>query len=110
MNIQESIRRILREEFSKEVMWLLRRLEDPNIMNDLEETVKSTANFLDPCVRTKDEFLDEVMETSTHNFINHWEELYDADDKSEIKKYVKDVLTERYGDLIINHYKKYAYY
>ena len=104
MNLQESIRRILREEFSKEVMWLLRRLEDPNIMNDLEETVKSTANFLDPCVRTKDEFLDEVMETSTHNFINHWEELYDTDDFLSIDDLVYELIYKNYREYIIRKY------
>jgi hypothetical protein len=105
MNIQESIRRILREEFSKEVMWLLRRLEDPNIMNDLEETVKSTANFLDPCGMTEDDFFDEVMENSIYNFINHWEELYETDDFLPIDDLVYNLIHEKYEDYIIGKYQ-----
>ena len=42
MNLQESIRRILREEMNKEVKWLLRKLGDPDVMDDLDATVKST--------------------------------------------------------------------
>ena len=80
MNLQESIRRILREEMNKEVKWLVRRLEDPDVMDDLDATVKSTTMFTKACGMTEYDFFDEVMENSVHNFINHWEELNNRGD------------------------------
>ena len=105
MNLQENIRRILREEMNKEVKWLVRRLGDPDIMNDLDGTVKSTASFANACGMTEYDFFDEVMENSVHNFINHWEELYEADDFLPIDDFVYRVIHEKYEDYIIGKYQ-----
>ena len=106
MNLQESIRRILREELNKEVKWLLRRLGDPEIMDDLDETVKSTASFANACGMTEYDFFDEVMENSVHNFINHWEELYDDTfDFGPIDQFVYRLIHEKYEDYIIGKYQ-----
>ena len=105
MNIQESIRRILREEISKEVLWLLRRLEDPDVMDDLDATVKSTTMFTKACGMTEYDFFDEVMENSVHNFINHWEELYETDDFLPIDDLVYNLIHEKYEDYIIGKYQ-----
>ena len=105
MNLQESIRRILREEMNKEVKWLLRRLKDPDVMDDLDETVKSTTSFMDACGMTEDDFFDEVMENSIHNFINHWEELYETDDFLPIDQFVHRLIHEKYKDYIIEKYQ-----
>ena len=105
MNLQESIRRILREEMNKEVKWLVRRLEDPDILDDLDTTVKSTAMFTKACGVTEYDFFDEVMENSVHNFINHWEELYEADDFLPIDKFVYRLIHKKYEDYIIEKYQ-----
>lgn len=96
---------------SNGVLWLRRRLLSPEIQDDMKETVMGCIKLTKPLgYRSVQVYFDDVMGVAVSNFINHWEELYDADDHSEIKKYVRDVMTERYGDVIINHYKKYAYY
>ena len=105
MNLQESIRRILREEISKEVLWLLRRLEDPDVMDDLDATVKSTTMFTKACGMTEYDFFDEVMENSVHNFINHWEELYETDDFLPIYDLVYNLIHKKYEDYIIGKYQ-----
>jgi hypothetical protein len=105
MNLQETIRRILREEISKEVLWLLRRLEDPDVMDDLDATVKSTTMFTDACGMTEYDFFDEVMENSVHNFINHWEELYETDDFLPLDDLVYNLIHEKYEDYIIGKYQ-----
>jgi len=105
MNLQESIRRILREEMNKEVKWLVRRLEDPDVMDDLDETVKSTTMFTKACGMTEDDFFDEVMENSVHNFINHWEELYETDDFLPIDDFVYNLIHKKYEDYIIEKYQ-----
>ena len=105
MNIQESIRRILREEMNKEVKWLVRRLEDSDVMDDLDETVKSTTMFTNACGMTEYDFFDEVMENSVHNFINHWEELYETDDFLPIDKFVYNLIHKKYEDYIIEKYQ-----
>jgi len=104
-NLQESIRRILREEMNKEVRWLLRRLKDPDVMGDLDETVKSRTSFMDACDMTEDEFFYETIENSTHNFINHWEELYETDDFLPIYQFVHRLIYEKYKDYIIEKYQ-----
>jgi hypothetical protein len=86
-------------------MWLLRRLEDPTIMEDLKETVKSSAKFFNPCGRTQDNFLDHVMENSVYGFINHWEELYDTDDFLSIDDLVYELIYNNYKDYIIGIYQ-----
>jgi len=105
MSIQRHIRRILSEEMNKEVKWLLRRLEDPDLMEDLDATVKSTAMFTKACGVTEYDFFDEVMENSVHNFINHWEELYEADDFLPIDKFVYNLIHKKYEDYIIEKYQ-----
>jgi len=105
MNLQESIRRILREEMNKEVKWLLRKLGDPDVMDDLDATVISTAMFTNACGKTEYDFFDEVMENSVHNFINHWEQLYEADDFLPIDDFVYRLIHEKYEDYIIGKYQ-----
>ena len=105
MNLQESIRRILREEMNKEVKWLVRRLEDPDVMDDLDTTVKSTTMFTKACGMTEYDFFDEVMENSIHNFINHWEELYETDDFLPIDTFVYNLIHKKYEDYIIGKYQ-----
>ena len=105
MNLQESIRRILREEMNKEVKWLLRKLGDPDVMDDLDATVISTAMFTNACGKTEYDFFDEVMENSVHNFINHWEQLYEADDFLPIDDFVYRLIHEKYEDYIIEKYQ-----
>ena len=105
MNLQESIRRILREEMNKEVKWLLRRTGDPEIMEDLKDSVRTWANFFNACSRTQDEFLDEVMELSINEFVKSREELDDVDDYLPIDKLVYHIIYENYKDFIIRKYE-----
>lgn len=102
--IQESTR-IVKEEMTKEVKWLLRRSGDPEIMDDLKDSVRTWANFFNPCGRTKDEFLDDVMELSVNEFIKSREELDDVDDLLPIDKLVYQIIYENYKGIILRKYE-----
>ena len=107
MNLQENIRRILREEMNQEVKWLIRRLETTDIQQDLFLTVYGTRDFISPCkYKTSEEYCNDVIQSSTANFINHWEELYETDNPLPIAKFVYNLISERYGDDIRDRYNK----
>ena len=102
--IQESTI-IVKEEMTKEVKWLVRRSGDPEIMNDLKDSVRTWANFFNPCNRTQDEFLDDVMELSINEFVKGREELDDVDDFLPIDDLVYQIIYENYKDYIIKKYE-----
>jgi len=106
MNLQESIKKVLKET-TKEVMWLRRRLQSPDIAQDLEMTVIGNMKYLGgPCeYDTSKEWFDTIMKTSVENFISHWEDLYDADDMVALDDFVYMIINEKYGEKIIEYYR-----
>jgi hypothetical protein len=106
MNLQESIKKVLKET-TKEVMWLRRRLQSPDIAQDLEMTVIGNMKYLGgPCeYDTSKEWFDTIMKTSVENFISHWEDLYDADDMVALDDMVYEIINDRYGHKIRKAYK-----
>jgi len=105
MNLQESIKKIL-NEMNKEVLWLRRRLNSPEITEDMYVTVHKTIDSTDPCdYKTSDDYFDEVMEVSLTKFVNHWEELYDTEDFLSIDDFVYEIIYDKYGDKIRKVYE-----
>ena len=51
-------------------------------------------------------YYDAIMKLSVQNFINHWEELYDAEDKGPIEYYVYGVISDKYGDYIRSKFSR----
>jgi hypothetical protein len=94
------------KETTKEVMWLKRRLQSPDITRDLKMTVINNMKFLGPCwYDSSEHWFDSVIKRSVENFINHWEDLYDADDMVELDDFVYEIINDRYGNKIRNVYK-----
>lgn len=94
------------KETTKEVMWLKRRLQSPDITRDLKMTVINNMKFLGPCwYDSSEHWFDSVIKRSVENFIGHWEDLYDADDMVELDDFVYEIINDRYGNKIRNVYK-----
>jgi hypothetical protein len=99
MSIERTIRKVLKET-TKEVMWLRRRINTPDISQDLHMTVVKTLQEIDPCkYKTSTTWIDFVIEKSIHRFIDHWEELYDADNMVALDDLVYEIIDNKYGKI-----------
>jgi N-acetyl-anhydromuramyl-L-alanine amidase AmpD len=110
MNLQEQISRIQSmmnlNESKKRKIWLLRRLETQDIKDYLDEQIYSLVDLINPCgYNTAEKYLDEVLEVTVSNFINHFsDELYDDGDMMEIDMLVLEIVNHKYSSYIINQF------
>jgi hypothetical protein len=110
MNLQEQISRIQSmmnlSESNKRKIWLLRRLETQDIKDYLDEQIYTLVDLISPCGYSTDEkYLDEVLEVTVSNFINHFsDELYDDGDMMEINMLVLKIVNHKYSSYIINQF------
>ena len=104
MNIQETIRRILREDLEKEVIFILRRINQFGFVNKLESLVYDIVDALNPCgYATADEYFDQVMEVVVYHFVSNFVDFYDLDflnDWAATEKVVTAITKEKYEDFI----------
>ena len=100
MNLQEHIRKVLKET-TKEIIWLKRRIQSPEIQEDLYDTIIDTLERVPVCnFKTSDQYFDTVMETCITNFVNHWDELYYTEDSLPIDDLIYEFIYNVYGDKI----------
>jgi hypothetical protein len=110
MNLQEQISRIQEmmnlNESKKRKIWLLRRLETQDIKDYLNEEIYSLVDLINPCgYSTAEKYLDEVLEITVSNFINHFsDELYVDGDMMEIDMLVWEIVNHKYSSYIINQF------
>ena len=89
------------------VLWLRRRILSPDIQDDMAATVSGAVHLLRVHgYRSVNMYYDAIMKLSVQNFINHWEELYDAEDKGPIEYYVYGVISDKYGDYIRSKFSR----
>jgi hypothetical protein len=100
MSIERTIRKVLKET-TKEVMWLRRRINTPDISQDLHTTVVGTLQEIDPCeYKTNTRWMDLVIEKSIHRFIDHWGELCDAENMVALDDLVYEIIDNKYGKIL----------
>ena len=103
-NIQETIRRVLREDLEKETIFILRRINQPGFVNKLELLVYDIVDTLNPCeYATAFNFFYQVMEVVVYHFVNDFIEFYDLDvlnDWLPTERVVKFIVKEKYEDFI----------
>jgi N-acetyl-anhydromuramyl-L-alanine amidase AmpD len=110
MNLQEQISRMKSmmnlNESDKRKIWLLRRLETQDIKDYLDEQIYSLTDEISPCgYSTAEKYLDEVLEVTVSNFINHFsDELYDDEDMMEIDMLIWEIVNHKYRSYIINQF------
>ena len=101
-SLQETIRKVLSEN-NKEILWLRRRLNTPDIIEYMDNAVFDSINNIGPCgYRTSNKYFNVIMEACVENFIFDWEELYNTKDPLPINKFVYEVMADKYGDYIRN--------
>ena len=93
-------------ESNKRKIWLLRRLETQDIKDYLDEQIYTLVDLINPCgYSTAEKYLDEVLEVTVSNFINHFsDELYDDEDMMEIDMLVWEIVNQKYRSYIIHQF------
>jgi hypothetical protein len=110
MNLKEQISRMKSmmnlNESDKRKIWLLRRLETPDIKDYLDEQIYTLTDEINPCgYSTAEKYLDEALEVTVSNFIDHFnDELYDDEDMMEIDRLVWEIVNQKYRSYIINQF------
>ena len=100
--------RIIITESQSKILWLRRRLNDPEMMDHLKDIVIEGFDYTDPCnYGTYDSYRINIVNDSAITFINSYTELsgnvYVED--NELEKFVADVIVSKYRFLIKREYR-----
>jgi hypothetical protein len=90
------------------IIWLLRRLGDPEIMDHLKDIVIEGFDYTDPCnYGTYDSYEFGVINDSAITFINSYIELYGEEsfDSTELEGFVAKVIVSKHRPLIEREYR-----
>ena len=105
--------RIIKENINKstsrsKILWLRRRLDDPEINKLLKDIVIEGFDYTDPCnYGTYDSYELGVVNDSTITFINSYIELYGEEyfNPTELEDFVAKVIVSKHRDRIQREYK-----
>ena len=90
------------------IIWLLRRLGDPEINDLLKSIVIESFDYSDPCnYETYDDYELEIANNSAITFINSYIELYGEEsfDSTELEEFVRKLIISKYNFKILQEYK-----
>ncbi len=100
--------RIIITESQNKILWLRRRLNDPEMMDHLKDIVIECFDYTDPCnYGTYDSYEFGVINDSAITFINSYTELsgnvYVED--NELEKFVREIVISKHRDRIQREYR-----
>jgi hypothetical protein len=100
--------KIIITESQNKILWLRRRLNDPEIMDYLKDIVIEGFDYTDPCnYRTYDSYRINIVNDSVITFINSYTELsgnvYVED--NELEKFVREIVISKHRDRIQREYR-----
>ena len=90
------------------IIWLLRRLGDPEINDLLKDIVIEGFDYVNPCdYETYDDYELEIANNSAITFINSYIELYGEEsfDSTELEKFVCELIISKYRSRILQEYR-----
>jgi hypothetical protein len=96
------------DESQKKILWLRRRLDDPEIMDTLKDIVIEGFDYTNPCdYETYPGYELEIVNSSTIAFINSYIELYGEEhfDPTSLENFVSKLIISKYHDLILSAYQ-----
>ena len=87
------------DESQKKILWLRRRLDDPEIMDTLKDIVIEGFDYTNPCdYETYPGYELEIVNSSTIAFINSYIELYGEEhfDPTELEDFVRKLIINKH--------------
>jgi hypothetical protein len=100
--------RIIITESQSKILWLRRRLNDPEINDLLREIVIEGFDYTDPCdYGTYESYEVNIANDSSITFINSYIELYGEEsfDSSPLEKFVRELVINKYRTIILREYR-----
>lgn len=100
--------RIIITESQNRILWLRRRLNDPEINDLLREIVIEGFDYTDPCeYGTYDSYETNIANDSAITFINSYIELYGEEsfDSSPLEKFVRELIISKHRPRIQREYR-----
>jgi len=100
--------RIIITESQKKILWLRRRLYDPEINDLLKDIVIEGFDYSDPCnYGTYASYELNIANDSSITFINSYIELYGEEsfDSTELEKFVREIVISKHRDRIQREYR-----
>jgi hypothetical protein len=96
------------DESQKKILWLRRRLDDPEIIRQLKSIVIEGFDYTDPCeYGTYDSYRINIVNDSAITFINSYIELYGEEyfNPTSLENFVSKLIISKYRDLILSEYQ-----
>lgn len=106
--------RIIITESQSKILWLRRRLNDPEIMDQLKDIILEGFDYIDPCnYGTYDSYRINIVNDSATTFINSYIELYGGEstrfdasfDSTELGDFVAKVIVSKHSSRIEREYR-----
>lgn len=100
--------RIIITESQSKILWLRRRLNDPEINDLLREIVIEGFDYTDPCdYGTYESYEVNIANDSAITFINSFIELYGEEyfDSNPLEKFVRELIINKYRTIILREYR-----
>ena len=100
--------KIIITESQSKILWLRRRLGDPELMDHLKDIVIEGFDYTNPCdYGTYDSYEIDVVNGSTITFINSYIELYGEEyyDPTDLEKFVSKVILNIHRFRILREYR-----
>jgi hypothetical protein len=100
--------RIIITESQSKILWLRRRLNDPEINDLLTEIVIEGFDYTDPCdYGTYESYEFNIANDSAITFINSFIELYGEEsfDSAPLEKFVRELIINKYRTIILREYR-----
>lgn len=100
--------KIIITESQSKILWLRRRLGDPELMDHLKDIVIEGFDYTNPCdYGTYDSYEINVVNGSTITFINSYIELYGEEyyDPTDLEKFVSKVIINIARPRILREYR-----
>lgn len=94
-------------ESKKGLLWIRRRMSEPEILKHIKDIVDEGFDYVDPCDYKNgfESYLNDIVYGSVQTFINSYDELYKSDDDRHIlESFVYKFIELKYRNYIKENY------
>lgn len=107
LNINTNNMKIIITESQKNFLWLLRRLEEPDMIDHMTDIIVEGFDYIKPCDYVTDTkgYVYDILNGSMETFINSYDDSFESEEGiDKLRGYIYNFMKKKFLGTIMNEY------